>query len=90
MQQLDDALVKAIAQLEALRGAGDIANLRVDAGGRWPQIDDGRGAEAVEAHAVRAALPLLVGKARILFGLLRDELMDALDDALMNRPMREW
>ena len=79
MQEVDDGLVEAVARLEAVAGADDVADDDVDTGCGGAHVDRGRGLELAEAVVMGGVLPLLLGKAGVLFGLLEDGVVDGFD-----------
>ena len=66
LQQVDDGLIEAVAHVEAVACARDVADDDVNAGCGGTHGDRGRGLELAETVLAGGALPLALGEAGIL------------------------
>src|ERR1017187_899612 len=79
VEQLDDAFVKPVAHLKALRGPGDIADNDVDSGGARAHFHGGVRGKLAQTGGPGATLPLRFGKARSLVGFFEHRCVDEFD-----------
>src|ERR1035438_4820029 len=83
VQQFDHAFVKPVSHLKALRGPSDIADHDIDSRGARAHFHGGVRGKLAQTGVPGAALPLLFGEARILFGFLEYRPVDEFDHSVV-------